>query len=91
MALQKFTKQPNDVLDYDVDFSDWMVSGDEVDGVTVSADAGVTVDSYAFTDEIVKVWLSGGTDGETYKITVLATTEGGRSKEQEFRIKVKEK
>ncbi len=90
MGLQKFTKQPNDVLDYDIDFSDWLVSGDEVESVTVTAETGITVDSTNITSEIVKIWLSGGTDGSSYKVTALAVTEGGRTKEKEFIIKIKE-
>lgn len=91
MGLSKFTKQPNEVLDYDVNYSAWMVSGDEIQSATVTADAGVTIDSHTIVDgEIVKVWLSSGTDGETYKITVKAVTTNGRTKEQEFKLKIKE-
>ena len=36
------------------------------------------------------IFTSGGTDGETYKITVALTTTGGRVKQAEIKIKVKE-
>ena len=91
MALPKKTKQPNDILDYDVRYSRWLASDDELQSKTITADEGITIDSSVIVDgEFVKVWLSGGTDGETYKVTVLAVTVNGRSKEKEFRIKVKE-
>lgn len=38
----------------------------------------------------LKVWLSGGVAGATYKITVRADTEGGRRKEVDFRLNVRE-
>lgn len=38
----------------------------------------------------VKVWLSGGTNGVTYKLTVTITTTAGRVKEVDFRMKIKE-
>lgn len=38
----------------------------------------------------IKVWLSGGEHGATYKITVRADTEGGRRKEIDFRLQVRE-
>lgn len=38
----------------------------------------------------VKVWLSGGTHGATYKLTVRVDTEGGRRKEVDFRMNVRE-
>jgi len=39
---------------------------------------------------VAKVWLSGGTTGTTYKITATLTTTGGRIKQHEILVKVKE-
>lgn len=38
----------------------------------------------------VKIWLSGGIHGAIYKITARVDTEGGRRKEVDFRLSVKE-
>lgn len=38
----------------------------------------------------VKVWLSNGIDGATYKLTLTIETEDGRIKEVDFKLKVKE-
>lgn len=88
--LAKFTKQPSDVLDYDIDFSEWLPEDD--DGLTaqVTVESGLTLDSFTIHGAIVKVWLSGGTSGRAYKVTVLLITVDGRSKEAEIVIKVKE-
>jgi hypothetical protein len=39
---------------------------------------------------VAKVYTSGGTDGVTYKITATVTTTGGRVKQAEIKVKVKE-
>lgn len=41
-------------------------------------------------DRIVKVWLGGGTDGTTYKVKVVITTDLLRVEEVDFKVKVKE-
>jgi hypothetical protein len=41
-------------------------------------------------NSVVKLWLSGGVDGETYKVTIKGTTAGGREKHSEIQITVKE-
>lgn len=92
-TLEKFTKQPGETLDFDIDFSEWLADRDPDDTVssaTVDAEDGITVDSYVLSSGVVKVWLSGGTDGTSYKVTAAATTASGRTKEGEITIKVKE-
>lgn len=92
--LAKFEKQPADVQDFDIDFNEWLTGmGDTApgpSGATVVADAGLTIASFSLTDGVVKVWTSGGADSVTYKITATLVTVGGRTKQAEIRIKVKE-
>ncbi len=90
MFVGSIIQQPNDVMDYDVDFSDWLPPGDVVMTAAVtSSPAGLTV-GYAISNPRVKVWVRGGTTGTTYKVTILANTNDGRSKEVELKIKVKD-
>jgi hypothetical protein len=91
--MDKFDKQPDEVLDYDVDFSEWLTGGDTIQSHSVAADAGIVVDSSTVSapTQTVKVWLSGGTDGVTYKVTVTVVTVSGRTKQKEFKVKVKER
>lgn len=92
--MDTFPKQPADILDYDADYADFLLTTspqDTIVSAVVTAEAGITVvSSIVVAAKLVKVWLSGGTSGVTYKITVLATTLAGRVKEHEFRVKVKE-
>jgi hypothetical protein len=91
MILGTFQKQPADRLDYDVTYKDWLTDGDNV--LTVTAEVtpeGLTVEAVYVNDPIVKTWLSGGTSGTTYKITLTATTADGRIRQDEFKVKVKD-
>ncbi len=92
--LAKFEKQPADVQDFDIDFTEWLAAMSDTapgpDGVAVEADTGITILSTILKDGVVKVWTSGGTDGTTYKITATVSTEGNRVKQAEIKIKVKE-
>lgn len=92
MILATYTKQPAEVLDYDIDFSPWLSDPDFITSIAVTADAGITNTASTIfnSGKSVKVWLSGGVTATTYKIQVRATTSAGRVKEAEFRIKVKE-
>lgn len=90
--LDTFNKQPGEVLDYDIDFARYLPSSDQIASVVSTADAGITLDSSTISTsgKVVKQWVSGGVSGVTYKIQVRITSTGGRVKEAEFRIKVKE-
>lgn len=89
--LGKFTKQPAEVLDYDVDFTDWFAARtDTPTAFTVTADAGITVVGSVRTGNVVKIILSGGTTGAKYKVQVRLTTAAGLVKEAEFTVAVKE-
>ena len=93
-VLAKFEKQPVDVQDFDIDFSEWLIGMSDTApgpaGATVFADTGLSIVSVSLTDGVVKVWTSGGTDGVTYKITTTLVTIGGRTKQAEIKVKVKE-
>lgn len=93
MSIQRFTKQPSDVLDYEFDFTDWFgARADTIGSYIVVVATGLTkvVDSMA--GKIVTVVLSGGTSGVSYKVTVRITTTAATPlvKETDIIIKVKE-
>jgi len=89
-----FTKDPDAVLDYAFNWSDWLDSTQEetIESYVVTADAGLTVDSHAESDGKVTVWLSGGTVAATYyKVACKVTTSLGRTDERSMRFKVIER
>lgn len=86
-------KQPTDQLDYDIDFSKWLPEGDLITTVTAEvdpADTELVVLSAGVSEADVKVWLGGGRDGSTYKVTVVVATTGGRIKEVDFKVRVRD-
>lgn len=90
--LATLLKQPADQLDYDVDFTRWMTDDDTITtavAVVTPADE-LTVQSVAVDGPIVKVWLNDGVSGSSYTVTVTASTDGGRVKEIDFRIRVRD-
>lgn len=94
--LATYEQQPADRLDYDIYFAnnpdgspDWLTTGDSISGVTFDADDGITV-TEEHTTSRVKLWVSGGAHGSTYKVEVTITTAGGRIKQVEVRFKIRE-
>jgi len=90
--LATYIKQPADVLDYDIDADGWLPTDDLIISAVTTSTTGITVNSTTIINDgrTVKVWLQGGANGVTYKVEVTMTTDDGRVKQVEFRIKVKE-
>ena len=91
MALiGSYSQQPADKLDYDIDYSEWLVTGDSLLSATVTVDpVGLTVD-HIIVGKKIKVWAYGGTNLVKYKITVTATTSLGRIKQDEIKLSIKD-
>lgn len=90
MRIGAIRKTPEDRRDYDVDFSDWTPEGDEVIDAEafLEGNSSVVIDSVAIEGNVVKVWLSGGEDGEGDEIEVRVTTNLGRIKTACFRVRI---
>lgn len=90
MNLGTIEKAPADVLDYDVEFAGWLAVDDIVDAASATiADSTAEVDAVDVSDDRIKVWISGGADGDNGTLTLTATTSGGRTKEVCLRLRVK--
>ena len=89
--LGKFKKQSAEILDYDVDFTDWFADrSDTPASYTVTVEPGLTLVADGRTDMVVKIVLGGGTDGERYKTTVRLTSTTGLVKEADFYVTIKD-
>jgi hypothetical protein len=81
MALSWPNKDPEEYLDYPVDFSAWVVSPAAIDSATCVVESQVGDDTASplvielvqFGSNIVNVWLSGGVSGVKYVFKVTAT------------------
>jgi hypothetical protein len=84
-------KDPYAVLDYTLDWTNWMPDGDTITSVAVTADSGITIDSTSNTDYIVTAYISGGTAGTIYNVEYKIDTTNGLKDSSNFRIKVLER
>jgi hypothetical protein len=86
-----FDKDPDAVLDYQLDWSDWLPDGDTIATSVWSVPVGLTEDSDTNTTTTATVWLSGGTAGTEYQVANTITTADGRTDERTIKIKVVER
>ncbi len=90
MSTWKLNKDPDAVLPYKIDWSAWLA------GATISTSSwivpsGLAKDSDSFTSTIATVVLSGGTAGETYRVTNRITTNDGRTDDRSISLRVVER
>lgn len=88
--LDSFKQQPADVLDYDVDFSEFLPKTDTITSATVDVTGGSLGISYAYVGKRIKVWCYAGTNGVRYKVSVTINTAESRTKQVEFRLSIKD-
>lgn len=82
-------KDANEVLDYELDWSARLKSGDTIQSATWIVPDGIVKDSDSHTDTAVTIWLSGGTTNETYTLTSRVVTAGGRTMDWSVQLKIK--
>ena len=85
-----FTKDPNAVLDYSIDWAKWL-AGDEIATSDWTVPAGLTKVSDTKTTTKTTAWLSGGAAAQSYTVTNRITTTGGRTEDRSFTLKVEER
>lgn len=82
-------KSPDDVLDYQVDWTE-ALDGDTIATSTWSVPAGITKDSDSSGDSTTTIWLSGGTADQEYEIENTIVTVANRTFKQCVTIRVVE-
>lgn len=90
--LGSLTKQPREVIDFDINYIATLEArGDTLSStITEVSPIGLTVTSASIVESTIKVKVAAGTDGITYKVTILTTTTGGLVYEDEVNIIVEE-
>lgn len=88
-----FIKDPDATLDYTVDWTSWMASGDSIASVAWTIPSGLTQVSSSNTNTTATVWLSGGTVGQSYSVKAKITTSSviPRIDERTFTIIVRQR
>lgn len=90
MALRWPNKDPDEVLDYVIDWSD-RLAGDTISTSTWEVPSGITKDSDSNGTTSTTVWLSGGTANAVYTLTNRIVTAAGRTMDQSVRLTVRAK
>ncbi len=89
-----FSKDPDAVLDFAFDWSDWLAVGETISVFTVVAETGLTVDASPAPSEssgVITFWLSSGTSGNSYSVTSQIITSAGRTDDRTMTIRVQER
>jgi hypothetical protein len=92
-------KDPDAILEYSVDWSSWLATGDTISTSNWVAETGLTVMGTPVPivtgGNITTAWLAGGTAGNSYLVTNSIVTAlpspGGRTEDRSFVVKVAER
>ena len=90
MAISfKVTKQPIEVQDVVVDFSDYLDTySDSIASFSVVADEGINISNTQQNGARIYMRVHGGSENSMYKITVTITTAANRVKQSELLVRV---
>jgi hypothetical protein len=87
---QQFAKDPEAVLDYQIDWSAWL-DGDTIAESSWSADEGITIGDGSHTTTTTTVVVSDGVVGRRHVVTNRIVTAGERTDERSLLIVVGDK
>jgi hypothetical protein len=91
MKLATIAKQPAERFSYTVSYVEALTIGDNLATATAEVSpAGLVVDNVGVYDPRVKLWVSGGTSGTSYKVTLTVNTADGRTFQDELIFRIKE-
>lgn len=85
-----FQRHPDSVLDYVVDWLDWLDTGETISSVVWTVPAGLTQPFPAsLSGAMAKVWIAGGVALTDYQVACHITTTAGRQDVRTILIKVR--
>jgi hypothetical protein len=80
-------KDPDATLDWIFDWNLWLGEFETISDADFFVDPGITIVSQSHTQKTSTVWLSGGTEGQVYRITCRITTSDGRIDDRSFTLR----
>ena len=86
----RFAKDPQAVLDYQIDWSAWL-GVDTIASSTWTVPTGITKTLDTKTTTATTIWLSSGTAGLVYSVVNTIVTAGGRTQDQTIYISIEER
>jgi len=88
MALNWPSKSPNELLDYQINWSAELVTDTVTSSSWTISDASLVEDHATTGPQTATIWLKNGTPNNTYTVTNTIMTAGGRTFVQAVNIKV---
>jgi hypothetical protein len=91
--LGTITKQPREQIDFDLSYTKVLLNrSDSILSVTteVTASGQLIIDFAQIRGSTVKIKIAEGVSGQSYKITVIATTKNGYVYEDEVIVNIEE-
>lgn len=88
-ATDYLAQDPDDRLDYLINYTSLLPANDAITSSTWIHDDGILTDSSSFTDNTTTVFVSGGTDSTDYPITNRIVTTQGRKVDYTILIRIR--
>lgn len=93
-VLANLEKTSADRLDYDIDYSKWLTEGDLIVSamaeISDASSVSFIIDTIEVAEQMARVWISSGVNGDISEVAVFATTQAGRIKEARFSLLIKD-
>ncbi|RSO50671.1 hypothetical protein DMH15_00750 [Streptomyces sp. WAC 06725] len=83
-----WTKDPDAVLDWRWDWTDWLADGETITASTMTVSAGLVLTRDFYSPTSAAAWLSGGTPGTPYLVANRIVTSVGHTDERSVTIRV---
>lgn len=71
-------KTPGSVVDFAVDWSAWLTAGESIESSAWTCEPTLPLTNPGQAGAVAVVFVGGGVEGETYRLTNAITTNGGR-------------
>lgn len=84
-------KDPEAVLDWRWDWSQWLDDGETITDSSMIVSAGLVLDSSSYSPTSATAWVSGGTQGTSYSVTNHIETSAGRIDERTRILRVEQR
>jgi ribosomal protein S28E/S33 len=81
-------KDPDELLDYEVNWAA-RLGTDTISSVAWTVPDGIVKEDEAATGAVVSIWLSGGTEGQSYNVGCRVLTTGGRTYDETIVLPVR--
>lgn len=89
--MTSFEKDPAALVDFSVDWSSWLATGETISTSEWTAPDGISTSAATSDDTTATVWLSGGTANSTYRVSNKISTSDSRVDERSFLVRVVER